>query len=549
MATFKKDAPQELVEIARQIEERADECCKSVRLLGRPSNIAIWSLLIGCVARIEQEITKYGDDSPILPNALVNLGRSLPVAIRWAFQHGKKPSRLASRRWTAVIAAEVEEAILVAHKYETFLGSFPLWHKNKFAVELLSPMGVRFVIPGPRRNRQVSAYQKGFRPDRGYYKGIRTPKVKQTPLVEKLFRELLLHACRKTGALRFEYKDPWELWFALLPGYQARMEGIVRRGEALSLGVFTIGDFKQVYAALMAICAAHEYICFLWEKQNGVYPFDSAVLIQSEDNWASRLSKLSHVDLQKCHSMVRDLTFDFSSTLDLHIHPIVPLDAGPMNLAIIPAFPLHSRPDENILRVCSLLRPSEFDVTTLAKEQEMRADLEEIGSPYPMQGPIMLPNPTPDIDLIVMDERSSTIVIAELKWIRKTVRSVELVSRDAEVLKGIGQIEQVREFLTKHPNYLRSQGRIPKSLTEYENVYWLLAARDHWLWIEPTKNSGIVEFEAFANALKRREGLDFAISDLLKYEWLPEEGRNFRVQFETTTVNGVSIENEVYYLL
>jgi hypothetical protein len=63
-----------------------------------------------------------------------------------------------------------------------------------------------------------------------------------------------------------------------------------------------------------------------------------------------------------------------------------------------------------------------------------------------MQGPIVLPNPTPDIDLVLTDERSSTIVIAELKWIRKTVRSVELVSRDAEVLKGIGQIEKFENF-------------------------------------------------------------------------------------------------------
>jgi hypothetical protein len=367
--------------------------------------------------------------------------------------------------------------------------------------------------------------------------------------VEQLFRQLLFEGCRKTGAFRFEYDDPRDLWAALLPEYQARMDGIVRRGESLSLGEFTIGDFKQFYAGFMAICAAHEYICFVWGQQNSVYPFDSAVLIRSEDNLAATISRLTHVDLQKCRSIVRDLMFDFSNSLDLHIHPIVPLDAGPMNLAIIPAFPLHSRPDENILRVCSLLRPSEFDVTTLAKEQEMRAELEKIGFPYSMQGPITLPNPTPDIDLILTDERSSTIVIAELKWIRKTVRSVEVISRDAEVLKGVGQLEQVREFLTTHPEYLRTQRKIPKSLTEYQNVYWLLVARDHWLWIEPTEKSPIVEFEAFANALRRPEGLHFAMSDLLKYEWLPEEGRNFRVQFDAATVNGVSIENEVYYLL
>jgi hypothetical protein len=549
MPFLKKDAPPELIEAARQIEERADRCYEALRLLQRPSNIAIWALLVGCVRRIEEEILKYGDNSPQLPNALLNLSRSLPIAIRWAFEHAKHPSSLASKRWTPMLASEVEEAISVAHRYVNFLGTFPLWHRDWFAAELISPTLVRFVVPGSARNRQVSAYQKGFRPDQGYYKGVRPEKPKPSPLVDKLFRELFFQTCRKIGAARFEYDDPWDLWFALLSEYEARMDGIVRRAEFLSLGEFTIRDFKKFYAALMTICAAHEYLCFLWEKQNNIYPTDSAILIRSEEKWTATLSKLSGIESGKCRSILRDLTFDFSGSLDLHIHPIVPLDRSPMNLAIVPAFPLHSRADENILRVCSLLRPSEFDVTSLAKEQEMRADLNQETSLYAMQGPITLPRPTPDIDLVVTDEPSSTIVIAELKWIRKTIRSIELLSRNAEVRKGIRQLEQIRDFLTIHPDYLYSQRKIPRPLTDYKNIYYLLVPRDHWLWVEPTEDFAIVEFEAFSTALKRPEGLNFAVGDLLKYEWLPQEGRNFRVQFDISTVNGVSIENEVFYLL
>jgi hypothetical protein len=548
MAPLKKDASSELIKAVRHIEERADECFKALSLLRHPSNIAIWSLLVGGIRRFEQQISQYGDNSPQLQSGLINLSRSLPIAMKWAFDHGRRTSKLASRRWTSNLEAAVEEAIFVALQYSHFLSCFPLWHKNFFAAELVSPTVVRFTLPGSGRIRQVSAYQKGFRPDEGYYKGVRAEKLKQTSRVEALFGQALQN-CEKTGAVRFEYDDPWDLWFALLPQYKDRVSDIVRRAESLSLGTFTLREFKQFYSALLSICAAHEYLCFLWGFRHSGYPLDSSLLIRSCHNWALTLSRLSGVSAEKCEAMVRDLMFDFSTSVDLHVHPIVPLDVSTMNLAIAPQFPLHSRPDENILRVCSLLRPSDFDVTSLRKEPELRADLENLGSPYLLQGPIALPHPTPDIDLLLTDETSSTIVISELKWIRKTVRPVERLSRDAEVLKGVGQLEQIRDFLTRHPNYLLSLGKLPRVVNEYANAYYLLVARDHWIWVEPTKELAIVEFEAFSKALRRTEGLHFAMSDLLKYDWLPQEGKNFRVQFDRATVNGVSLESEVYYSL
>ena len=548
MPLFKNDASPEFIDSVQQIEERADQCFKTLLLLQRPSNIAIWSLLVGGIRRVEQQISEHGDNSQQLQSALINLSRSLPVAMKWSFDHGEKSSKLASRRWTSSLEATVEEAIPVAHRYTHFLNCFPLWHKNFYAAELVSPTVLRFTLPGSPRIRQVSAYQKGFRPDEGYYKGVRAEKLKQTPKVKALFGKVF-QGCRKTGALRFTYSDPWDLWAALLPEYQDRVSAIVRRAESLSLGTFTLGEFKQFYSALLTVCAAHEYLCFLWGHRHRVYPLDSALLIRSAHYWESTLSKLSGVSVDRCAAIVRDLTFDFSSSLDLHVHPIVPLDASTTNLAIAPQFPLHSRPDENILRVCSLLRPNDFDVTSAEKEQQLHADLGKLGSPYLLQGPIVLPSSTPDIDLLVSDESTSTIVIAELKWIRKPLRPAERLSRDAEVSKGVGQLQQIRDFLAKNPNYLHSLGKLPREMTEYLNVYYLLVARDHWVWIEPTNGFAIVEFDAFCKALRRTEGLNFAVNDLLEYGWLPQEGKNFRVQFDRVTVNGVSIESDVYYPL
>jgi hypothetical protein len=274
---------------------------------------------------------------------------------------------------------------------------------------------------------------------------------------------------------------------------------------------------------------------------------DSAVMVRSKTSWTEVLSDLSKLPPDKCHASIDDLTFDFGRSVDLHVQPFVPLDRSTMKIALAPHFPLHSAPDENILRVCSQLRPSFFSATTLEKESEMVTALRQQSPRFAQQGPITLPQPTPDIDLIITDEESSTIVLAEMKWVRKTLRPVELKDRDADVLKGIRQLQHIRQFLTAHPDHLRSLGRLPRRLHEYENVHYLLVARDHWLWAEPMDGIAIVEFSAFSSALAQSADLRSAEGDLLTYDWLPVEGRDFKVRYEAATVNGVGIEHEVFY--
>jgi hypothetical protein len=201
--------------------------------------------------------------------------------------------------------------------------------------------------------------------------------------------------------------------------------------------------------------------------------------------WSGVLSNLSGVAPDKCRSMVSDLTFSVQQSVDLHVYPFVPLDSAGETLAIAPPFPLHGRHDENILRVCSQRRPEVYDVTSLDKQSEMLAAVRSVGGRHAADGPIGLPKPTPDIDLLSVAESCSTVVIAELKWIRKTVRPAEIQERDADVLKGVGQLESIRAFLAENPDHLRVLRRLRRPLDQYEHVQYLLVPRDHWRWVEP----------------------------------------------------------------
>jgi hypothetical protein len=129
----------------------------------------------------------------------------------------------------------------------------------------------------------------------------------------------------------------------------------------------------------------------------------------------------------------------------------------------------------------------------------MRTVLRDAGLRYGADGPFGLPDPLPDIDLLAVDESSSTVLVAELKWIRKPIRPAEEVDLDldVDVLKGVDQLAAIRGFLTSAPQHLIGQRLLPRPLNEYRDVRYCLVARDHWRSVEPNDGFVIVEFDPY----------------------------------------------------
>lgn len=410
----------------------------------------------------------------------------------------------------------------------------------------MAPSRVRFTGDATPRYRQVRAFQQ--------YASLRPPPVGvaqslaqvETPRVRRLM-EATLQGCRRVSPLQFEYDDAWELWREMFSRNHERVRGLTRRAGDLTLGPFTLDEFSAVYAAIVTVVSAHDFLCFCWGESFRVYPLESAVIVRTRSAWVDALSDLSGITREKCADVLSDLTFDSSRSVDLHVHPMVPIDAANDRLAVAPPFPLHANHDENILRVCSQRRRHVFDVVSGGKEAEMLAALRPSAGRYGLQESVALPDENPDVDLIIADDTSSTVVLAELKWIRKPLRALEIPDRDADVMKGIDQLQLIRTFLRANPRYLRDQRRLTRPLTDYERVHYLLVARDHWRWVDPGDQTASVQFDAFAQILARSDDLRAAMDELLRYDWLPIEGTNFAVRFESASVNGVSLDSELFY--
>jgi len=546
MSFLKKDAMPEIVQTVQLIEDRADECYKPLSILQLPANDAIWALLSGGILLIEQEVKDWSQDSPYLSAAMQNVSRFVPTVFKWAVQHGKPNSAETATYWTPELAAMAKQALDVASLYSHYESCFPMWHRDRYLGELISQDIVRFTSIGGIRDRQMSAYQKGLRPNEGPFKSQR-PKRREIPLVTKALFDLALQGASMTGYASFRYEDPWTLWRELLPEYQERVNAIARRNEVLSLGKYTLREFKDFYAGLLALCSAHEFLCFAWgQGSSTIYPVGSAIMVRSHQEWAEILSDLSKVALDKCKSIISDLSFDFPRSLDLHVNPFIPLGADG-TLGVAPQFPLHSQMEENILRISSILTPTIYSALSAEKEEEMILELKSDLTTRDIGGPLLMPHPVPDIDILIAEESSSTIVIAELKWIRKSLSPKERIGKEAEVRKGMSQLALIRDFLTANPDHLKDRKKLLKRFDEYEHIHYLLIPRDYCPWIDPTDGTSLVDFDAFKKAMLGPDNLHNSILGLLTYDWLPVDGRDFTVSYNRAAVNGVAVESEIFY--
>jgi hypothetical protein len=149
---------------------------------------------------------------------------------------------------------------------------------------------------------------------------------------------------------------------------------------------------------------------------------------------------------------------------------------------------------------------------------------------------------------LVEDLQSSTVVIAELKWYRKPSTYRERLRADAEFRDGYErQLTASKAYCRQHPEWLRDRRALTRSLSDYDNVFYLLIGRDHWNWFAPQDSTAVVEFEQFRLAVGRHDLLSDAVREVLLYDWLPIEAEDFHVQFDRGIVEGVGLESEVYY--
>jgi len=530
------------------LEKEVDAFFSSLAIRHYPRNLAAWAVLTKAAIEVQRASDpEYGGAKH--RNATINISRMAALLLSEVESKGNQ--NFASRRsfeWSPTLDAVTNQALTEANGYFHAWANFSFWHEKRFNAEVIGRF-VRFTSEESSRERQVKAFQKMIlrKDDR------KPPSESLAPMppyrVELFAKFMAFVGGAKSRAIAYEI--PRELYSELFPWFEAQSEMLVRHREEVRLGGYSMKQIKEFVAALQTTCAIHDHLCFLAAQSRRDFPVNSAVLVKSSDEWARELSSISGLDPLAAADILGDLTFGARVPIDLHSELFVPLDRKGEFLAVVPHFGLSARVDENLLRTLSRTDKKAYDTLSEIKEDEMVDELRQaLPKSLSAFGPYELPKDAKtNLDLVVVDESSSTVLLVELKWIRKPLFAKERTRADGEFLKGIQQLERLKSFLERNPSYLKARGALSRDLSEYSNVYFALVGRDHMVWPAADPECLVVEFEVFKEHLKKSTGLDMAVQKLSQYDWLPVEGVDFEIRMDAATVNGVTIEGQTYHTL
>jgi hypothetical protein len=260
------------------------------------------------------------------------------------------------------------------------------------------------------------------------------------------------------------------------------------------------------------------------------------------------ISEYSGLAASIVERILPDLIFGAFASQDLQMTPFVPLADDNSLLGVVPHFPLQSNWEENILRVCSYVRPKIYSQTSLTKEGEMRDRLRStVKPPCLVSGPLNLGKGIPDLDLLIEDAASGTILLAELKWPRKPYSPREFPQRDSEIRKGIAQIKAIKSFLTANPGFLVDRGYVQRSLCDYGRVQYCVVSRDHLIETQDAEYP-VYAYDVFESELSGSKDMASILVFLNSMDWLPREGEDFTCQWIADKVAGVTVFSELFLL-
>ncbi|MGO8758405.1 MAG: hypothetical protein ACLQG3_09800 [Terracidiphilus sp.] len=550
MAFLKSQATEELREAVAAVEGRADDCWKEMRLLMQPRNLATWALLTRMAIDLELVQQNAGADSQRLRDAFT-FWDVCTIGFVFIAARGKPESKLVrTYTWTKMLGADSASDWRLCQEYTHFQNLFPLWHRDRQAAEVLPDGRVRFAFERESpAQRRVVAFQQTFRPQIGMKDASTRHRMKLNTEQERLFAELRQSAESRGSSKKLKYEAPAQLIDAVRDHFSEALDHISRYPDSQELEGYSLAEFRAFFAGLLALCGIHERICCPYLGTGHAIPESSMVMVKSRPSWIAELARASGLGQDICSRIISHLTLDPTpgKAISMVLYPFVPLDKANWELAVAPQFPLAARFDDNVLRAFSYRSPAQFSRANTQKEEILRGRIIEANRRFNIPDSVRLPDKSTDLDLIVEDSESSTLVLAELKWVRKPVKPGEREARDAEIEKGIHQIHTVRDYALGHPEFLKSSRRLNKSIDSYAHVHYLLIAADHWFWVEREYGFAILDFQVFLTQFAESADLHATISELLTYSWLPVEGVDFRVGFAPSWVNGVVIESPTIF--
>jgi len=261
---------------------------------------------------------------------------------------------------------------------------------------------------------------------------------------------------------RFEYRLPPALVRKHASERECLMAHLWIYNPKITIGRYTISDFRDFWRCLSAVASLHRYLC---EKSTIIGVADGAlqdlILVKSRKDWAREMSAFSALPVNKAQCIIDDLTFspvkrEGQKRVDVTLQPFLPLSHD--RLCLSPWLVFSANAEANLWSLKISKNSDNFSRHTDTKEAQWLIQLSNFLSSVDLEClKFNVPTGCGDIDTLFWDRKDNFAIAVQLKSHQPPDRLNEVAQEIKELEKGVSQVEKALDWISANPDPAQSR--------------------------------------------------------------------------------------------
>lgn len=207
---------------------------------------------------------------------------------------------------------------------------------------------------------------------------------------------------------------------------------------------FSMKEYKDVWTTLTAICYIHFIGCSY--LKDDIERINNRVIYISKKEIIDVLQQLSHVDKDVVEKIINYISYDANrKNVDIMYQPIINYNDDFVMIA--PTLFIGSRPERNLLCLVCNTRDSTHSKEVNELEGLMVKELELYTKEAIISKNRKLADELPDIDFAILDKKTRSVLLCELKWFMAADSTKEVFAREEDISHGCEQMESIMTFV------------------------------------------------------------------------------------------------------
>lgn len=463
-----------------------------------------------------------GEDMNIIINSNAD---SLDMALKWIFECSN--NYIQHEKNILVdggLYIQLRKLMDEAYKYRSICDLYVLWSRKRSEAQLYYNKNVEGVYFKYIINSDVN---------REVYDLIRSNKKKNTRLdsiniynISRDLQHIIENSKIDDDKSTIEYEIDHKIWNKAWSNSMNIINEVSELPDDWILGNFKIREFKEYWCVLLTKCMIHMGVCMLSGTKGGA--INSCIIDIDKNELEQLVLKHTSLDTNKIKYFI-DMT-TYRKGVDVIWSPIIPLYSN--RIVISPHLIMIGNMERNLISLINKIDQASYSKVSSNKEPVM---IEQFMQKIENYGNIVaeyskpLPDPLPDMDLVLFDKDSKILFIGELKWLLSTDSIQEVYARDEDISKGVKQAKLIKLYCEKNikDTLNRAYG---KNCYEVEKVFTCVITRNNIGTSYLDDSINIIDEDKFFELMKAYKGnLDSVVNYIEKLEFLPELNKDYKI--------------------